>query len=67
MNTNLIHNVLNVLIVIIAGLAGFDWKALGLDPALAAQIVSVLAAAKLVINAIRDGIAGMLKKQPPVQ
>jgi hypothetical protein len=67
MNTNLIHNILNVMIVIIAGLAGFDWQALGLDPALAAKIVSVLAAAKLFMNAIRDGLAGLIKKQPPVQ
>lgn len=67
MNTNLIHNILNVLIVVIAGLAGFDWQALGLDPALAAQIVTVLATAKVVINVIRDGFKGLVKTQPPVQ
>jgi hypothetical protein len=69
-NTNFIHNVLNVAIIVLTGLAGFDWmalgSALGMDPVLAAKIVSGLATVKMVINVIRDGFAGLVKNQPPV-
>jgi hypothetical protein len=66
MNTNLIHNVLNIAITVTAGLAAFDWSAI-LAPTTAAKIVGALAFAKLVINALRDGFAGMVKEQPPVK
>lgn len=71
MNTNLIHNILNVAIIVITGLAGFDWLALGsavgLDPVLAAKIVTGLGTLKMIMNVIRDGLAGLVKQQPPVQ
>lgn len=66
MNTNLIHNVLNISIAVIAALAGFDWNVLSLDPALAAKIVAGLGTAKMVINVLRDGFSGLFKQQPPV-
>lgn len=66
MNTNLIHNILNFLIAIIGGLAAFDFSAIVSAPT-AVKIVSALAVAKLVINALRDGVAGLAKSQPPVQ
>jgi len=65
-NTNLIHNILNFLIAIVGGLGAFDFSSI-VSPTAAATIVSVLAATKLVMNALRDGLAGMTKAQPPVQ
>jgi hypothetical protein len=68
-NSNAIHNVLNVLIVVAGAAAGFDWSvlaAIGISAATAAKITAFFAAAKLVINAIRDGLSGLIKPQPPV-
>lgn len=65
-NSNMIHNILNFLIAIVAGLAGFDFSSI-VSASTAGKIVAVLAAAKLVMNALRDGLAGMVKTQPPVQ
>lgn len=65
-NSNMIHNILNFLIAIVAGLAGFDFSSI-VSASTAGKIVAVLAAAKLVMNALRDGLAGMVKSQPPVQ
>lgn len=66
MNTNLIHNVLNIAMVVVSGLAGFDFVGLGIDPIVAAKIVAGLATAKTIINVVRDGFAGLFKTQPPV-
>lgn len=66
MNTNLIHNVINVVIALIASAAAFDWSVF-LSATTAAKIVAGLAVAKIVINAIRDGLGGLVKEQPPVQ
>lgn len=67
MNTNLIHNILNIAMIVVAGLAGFDFVGLGLDPVLSGKIVAGLGTAKMIINVIRDGFAGLMKPQPPVQ
>jgi hypothetical protein len=53
--------------VIVGGLAGFDFVGLGLDPILAGKIIAGLGTAKMIINVIRDGFAGLVKPQPPVQ
>lgn len=66
MNTNLIHNILNFLIAVIGGLAAFDFSSIVSAPT-AVKIVSALAMLKLIMNALRDGIAGMVKEQPPVK
>ena len=66
MNTNMIHNLLNIAMIVVSGLAGFDFVGLGIDPILAAKIISGLAIAKTTINVIRDGFAGLFKTQPPV-
>jgi small-conductance mechanosensitive channel len=66
-NTNLIHNILNICMIVVAGLAGFDFVGLGLDPILAGKIVAGLGTAKMIINVIRDGFAGLMKQQPPVK
>lgn len=36
-------------------------------PDVAVKIVGAMATLKLVINTLRDGLAGLLKAQPPVQ
>jgi len=66
MNTNAIHNMLNILIAAIAAIATFDFAAF-LPPEVATPIVGGLAALKLVMNALRDGLTGLVKTQPPVQ
>ena len=66
MNTNLIHNILNIVMVVVGGLAGFDFVGLGLDPILAGKIIAGLGTAKMIINVIRDGFTGLTKPQPPV-
>jgi flagellar motor component MotA len=65
MNTNMIHNILNALIAIIAALAALDWHSF-LNPATAAAIVAGLSGAKILMNVVRDGFAGLFKVQPPV-
>ncbi|HJY06344.1 MAG TPA: hypothetical protein VJ323_08490 [Bryobacteraceae bacterium] len=53
--------------IVVAGLAGFDYVGLGLDPVLAGKIVAGLGTAKMIINVVRDGFSGLTKTQPPVQ
>ena len=68
-NLNSLHNLLNILIVVAGTAAGFDWSvlaAIGISAATAAKITAFFAAAKLTINAIRDGLSGLVKPQPPV-
>lgn len=66
LNSNMIHNLLNVAIAAVAALAVFDWTVL-FSQSTAMVIVGVLASAKTVINVVRDGFAGLVKAQPPVQ
>ena len=65
MNSNLAHNLLNVLILIVSAMAMMDWTAF-FEPGTAAAIVAGMTALKLVMNMIRDGVTGMVKEQPPV-
>ncbi len=66
MNSNMIHNLLNIAIALVAAMAAFDWTVL-VSQSTAMVIVGILASAKTVINVIRDGFAGLVKEQPPVQ
>ena len=66
MNMNLIHNILNFLLAIVGGLMAFDFSSV-VSAGTAGTIIAILSGAKLVMNAVRDGIAGMAKPQPPVQ
>jgi hypothetical protein len=66
MNTNLIHNFLNIAIAVVAALAAFNWEVL-FSQSTALVIVGILASAKSVINVLRDGFAGLVKPQPPVE
>lgn len=65
MNTNLMHNIINITISLVAALTLFDWTAF-FDPQTAMMIVGALSMIKLVINVIRDGVTGLVKEQPPV-
>lgn len=81
MNSNLFHNIVNVAMVVMSGVTAFlistgcvetagrlvcDDHAF-LSPELSATIVGVLGVAKIVVNVARDGLAGLAKKQPPVE
>lgn len=65
MNSNAFHNILNVLIAVIAALTAFDWTVV-VSQGQAATILSVLATVKILVNVFRDGIKGLTKPQPPV-
>jgi hypothetical protein len=66
MNTNLLHNILNIVSAVIAALSVPEVTAL-IPPAYAIGILGALSTAKLIVNAARDGVAGMVKPQPPVK
>ena len=70
MNTNAIHNILNILGLIIGALLVYDWNAI-FSPTVAASVAAWLLfgdkAIKLAINIMRDGLGGLFKYQPPVQ
>ncbi|TIM47557.1 MAG: hypothetical protein E5Y55_06725 [Mesorhizobium sp.] len=66
-NTNAAHNLINVLILLFTGLVGFDWTLFGIDAALALKITGVLALLKILINVVRDGVAGLVRNQPAVE
>lgn len=80
MNSNAIHNVLNIASVVLAMLTagllatgctatpagGFDCAASWIKPEYTSIGIAVLQALKLGINFFRDGFGGMWKPQPPV-
>jgi hypothetical protein len=80
MNTNLIHNILNVVIALLGGITAFllatgcttlptgqiECSASWISPTITSIAVLVLGVAKSVINVVRDGLAGLAKPQPPV-
>lgn len=79
-NTNMLHNVLNVLITLSALLVaillatGCTQLADGIlecsqsliGPGYTAAAVAALSALKIAVNIMRDGVAGLIKPQPPV-
>lgn len=82
MNTNLVHNIINVVMILLAGLTavltamGCTTLANGdlecsnvqfLSPTLATAILTGLGIVKVLINVVRDGLKGLTKQQPPVQ
>lgn len=66
MNTNLLHNVMNVATAAVAALSVPEVVAL-LPPEKGLAVAGILATVKLVINVIRDGVTGLTKRQPPVE
>lgn len=81
MNTNAIHNVLNILGVVLAGVtAGLVYSGCTvlptgaiecsqsfLDAKITGTLLFLIQPAKLIINIFRDGVGGLFKTQPPVQ
>ncbi|WP_438752076.1 hypothetical protein [Pararhizobium sp. O133] len=81
MNSNAVHNILNVIIALLAlataillatgctTLAGGDLECSGsfIDPTYTTTVIAALGVFKTVINIARDGLSGLVKKQPPVQ
>ena len=81
MNSNLVHNILNVVIALAAAATagliatgctqlpagGLECSASWIDPSVTGAAASGLSIVKLVINIGRDGLAGLVKRQPPVQ
>lgn len=66
-NSNSIHNGINVLILILGAVVGFDWTLFGIEPEMALKITGGLSLLKLVINAVRDGPKGMVEPPPPAE
>lgn len=82
MNTNLVHNIINIVMILLAGATAI-LTALGcttlptgdlecsnvqfLSPTLATAILTGLGILKVLINVVRDGFKGLAKEQPPVQ
>lgn len=81
MNTNLVHNILNVVIALLGGVTAFllatgcttlpggqlECSASWISPTITSVAVLVLGVAKSIINIIRDGVSGLAKPQPPVK
>jgi hypothetical protein len=65
-NTNLIHNILNIAMALTAIALVPEVQSI-LPPSVAVAVASGAATLKLVINVLRDGLAGLAKNQPPVQ
>lgn len=70
MNTNAIHNVLNIVGLIIGALITVDWTSLGMSAETAAFFAGAVLLGdkiiKLAMNVLRDGLGGLFKPQPPV-
>ena len=66
MNSNAVHNILNIAIAIVAVVSLPEVMAL-IPPEIGLTIAGIAATAKVVINVIRDGITGLVKNQPPVK
>lgn len=69
-NTNLVHNILNLVGLVLGALLTVDWTGLGLTDSTAAKVAAgVLLLSNLIkmtMNLTRDGASGILKPQPPV-
>jgi hypothetical protein len=70
MNTNAIHNILNLIGLIVGALVTYDWTMLGFDAAQAAALAGWFILGdktiKMALNISRDGMGGLFKPQPPV-
>lgn len=71
MNSNALHNLLNLVGLIVGALITFDWTSLGFTAEQAALVAGwVLLGDKVIkfaINIVRDGVTGLWKPQPPVE
>ncbi len=81
MNSNLFHNIANLLNVLLASLiaglistgcvataaGGLDCSASWIPVAWVGYALLAVNVLKIAVNVIRDGIGGLVKQQPPVQ
>lgn len=81
LNSNAVHNALNVLLVAIGAIGAvliylgcvindagaYDCSDASVNPAVLSIAALVIGTLKVMINVVRDGIAGLTKEQPPVQ
>jgi hypothetical protein len=65
-NTNLIHNILNLGMVAVALVTVPEFVAL-FPPEVGLKIVAAAATLKTTLNVWRDGLTGLVKVQPPVK
>jgi len=77
LNFNFLHNLINLLIVVLGAAligsgcvataaGGFDCSASWINPQITTWMIAGLAALKIVMNVLRDGVFGLWKVQPPV-
>ena len=77
--SNLVHNILNVLIAVVGGVTVYlvttgcvtvnealDCSGSSLPPAAAALTTTILGIVKTALNMARDGLAGLYKAQPKI-
>ena len=81
MNSNLFHNIANVLIAVLAMLTagllatGCTQAVTGvlecsnswIDPVYSTVAIAALGGLKMIVNVVRDGFGGLIKPQPPVE
>lgn len=78
MNTNAIHNILNVGIAgataalvasgcVATAAGGLDCTNSWINPTYTAWAIGAMAIGKIAMNILRDGVTGLWKPQPPVQ
>ena len=81
MNSNLFHNIANVVSLLLAAstaalvASGCVTLATGalsctsswINPAYTTGAIAAIQAAKMVVNIVRDGVSGLTAPQPPVQ
>lgn len=81
MNANAFHNVVNIVMALLAGFLAFllatgcttlangelECAQSWLPPQVTAVILAALPIVKILTNVVRDGLGGLFKKQPPVE
>lgn len=80
-NSNMIHNILNVVIAVVGVITAFliatgcvatetgalECSSSWVDPKITAVLITFLALTKTVMNVFRDGVTGLTRQQPPVR
>ena len=66
MNTNFLHNILNLGMVAVAIVTVPEFVGL-FPPEVGLKIVAAAATVKTTLNVWRDGLTGLVKNQPPVK
>lgn len=71
LNSNSVHNFLNLIGLIVGVLLTYDWTQMGFTAEQAALVAGWVLISdkviKLAMNITRDGLGGLWKRQPPVE